>query len=118
MSPEDRQQVEQLAGAMVGRMLGRYQLQALLGAGGMGQVYRATDTRLGRAVAVKILPAHLSDDAEARQRFEREARAVASLSHPNILAIHDFGAEQGLCYAVTELLDGETLRGRLNRGPL
>ena len=118
MSPEDRQQVEQLAGAMVGRMLGRYQLQALLGAGGMGQVYRATDTRLGRAVAVKILPAHLSDDAEARQRFEREARAVASLSHPNILAIHDFGAEGGVSYAVMELLEGESLRERLRGGLL
>src|SRR5262245_43383325 len=79
----------------------------------MGEVYRATDTRLRRDVAVKILPEHLASNAEALHRFEREARAVAALSHPNILAIYDFGTEGGVSYAVTELLEGETLRERL-----
>ena len=103
---------------MKGRVLGRYQIEAWLGAGGMGDVYRAADTRLGRPVAVKILSQHLSTDPAALSRFEKEARAVAALSHPNILAIHDFGEEQGVSYAVTELLEGETLRSRLNRSPL
>jgi TolB-like protein/Flp pilus assembly protein TadD len=82
----------------------------------MGDVYRARDERLQRDVAVKVLPERLAKDPEARSRFEREARAVAALSHPNILAIHDFGVENGVAYAVTELLEGETLRGRLDRG--
>jgi TolB-like protein/tetratricopeptide (TPR) repeat protein len=81
----------------------------------MGDVYRARDERLQRDVAVKVLPERLAKDAEARSRFEREARAVAALSHPNILAIHDFGVEDGVAYAVTELLEGETLRQRLDR---
>jgi TolB-like protein/Flp pilus assembly protein TadD len=81
----------------------------------MGDVYRARDERLQRDVAVKVLPERLARDAEARSRFEREARAVAALSHPNILAIHDFGVEDGVAYAVTELLEGETLRQRLDR---
>jgi TolB-like protein/Tfp pilus assembly protein PilF len=81
----------------------------------MGEVYRARDTRLARDVAVKVLPERLADDPKALSRFEREARAVAALSHPNILAIHDFGQERGVRYAVTELLEGETLRGRLVR---
>jgi len=99
---------------MVGSTLGRYQILSLLGAGGMGEVYRAKDTRLGRDVAVKILPEHLATNPEALARFEREARAVAALSHPNILAIHDFGTEHGVSYAVMELLEGETLRGCLS----
>jgi eukaryotic-like serine/threonine-protein kinase len=99
--------------SMVGRQLGRYQILALLGAGGMGEVYRARDTRLNRAVAIKVLPPHLTQDSVALARFEREAQAVAALSHPNILAIHDFGMEQDIHYAVTELLEGETLRQRL-----
>jgi serine/threonine-protein kinase len=103
---------------MTGRTLGRYRLGALLGAGGMGEVYRATDTRLRRDVAVKILPEHLASNADALSRFEREARAVAALSHPNILSIYDFGAEQGVNYAVMELLEGETLRARLQRGAI
>lgn len=103
---------------MKGRMLGRYQLLATLGAGGMGEVYRALDTRLDREVAVKILPPHLAASPEALLRFEREAKAVAALSHPNILAIHDFGADEGVHYAVMELLKGETLRGRLLNGAL
>jgi len=109
---------EEPARSMVGRELGRYQMLSLLGAGGMGEVYRAKDTRLGREVAVKILPPHLADDPEALSRFEREARAVAALSHPNILAIHDFGTEHGVSYAVMELLEGETLGARLKRSAL
>jgi Tol biopolymer transport system component len=84
----------------------------------MGEVYRARDTRLGRDVAVKVLPAHLGESAERRERFEREARAVAALSHPNILALHDVGREGDVAYVVTELLEGETLRDRLRDGPL
>ena len=101
-----------------GTRLGPYEILAPLGAGGMGEVYRALDTRLDREVAVKVLPAHLSQDAEARSRFEREAKAVAALSHPNILAIHDFGLEGGTAYAVTELLEGETLREKVGGSPL
>ena len=104
--------------SMTGRTLGHYQLQSLLGAGGMGEVYRARDLRLERDVAVKILPEHLAQDAEALRRFEREAKAVAALSHPNITAIFDFGTEAGVSYAVMELLEGETLRARLQRGAL
>jgi serine/threonine-protein kinase len=98
-----------------GSRLGPYEILSPLGAGGMGEVYRARDTRLGREVAVKVLPERLADDPKALSRFEREARAVAALSHPNILAIHDFGEERGLRYTVTELLEGQTLRERLAR---
>ena len=104
--------------ALIGRQLGPYQILSLLGAGGMGEVYRALDTRLDREVAIKVLPPHLAQDAEALARFKREAKAVAALSHPNILAIHDFGAEQGVSYAVMELLEGQTLRSRLARSSL
>jgi serine/threonine protein kinase/tetratricopeptide (TPR) repeat protein len=101
-----------------GARLGPYEIIDLLGAGGMGEVYRARDTRLGREVAVKVLPEHLQANASARGRFEREARAVAALSHPNILALHDVGEHGGIAFAVTELLQGETLRRRLSRAPL
>jgi len=101
-----------------GTRLGPYEILAPLGAGGMGEVFRAKDTRLDREVAVKVLPAHLSQDADARARFEREAKAVAALSHPNILALHDFGLEGGTAYAVTELLEGETLRQRIGGSAL
>ena len=100
---------------MIGTRLGQYEIVAALGAGGMGEVYRATDARLGRAVAIKVLPARLAADESARARFEREAQAVAALSHPNILAIHEFGQQDGLAFAVMELLEGETLRARLDR---
>jgi serine/threonine protein kinase len=101
-----------------GARLGPYEILAPLGAGGMGEVYRARDTRLDRTVAVKVLPEPLAKDADALERFEREAKAVAALTHPNILAIHDFGISEGIAYAVTELLEGETLRARLDRGLL
>ena len=84
----------------------------------MGEVYRARDTRLERDVAIKILPSQLAQDPDRRARFEREARAVAALSHPNILAIHDVGLHEGTTYAVTELLEGETLRQRLEGGAM
>jgi serine/threonine protein kinase len=98
--------------------LGPYEIVSPLGAGGMGEVYRARDSRLGREVAIKVLPEHLAGNPRALARFEREARAVAALSHPNILAIHDFEAQEGIVYAVTELPEGETLRARLERSPL
>jgi eukaryotic-like serine/threonine-protein kinase len=103
---------------MIGQTLGHYRIDSWLGAGGMGEVYCATDTRLDRTVAVKVLSEHLSTRPDALARFEIEAKAAAALSHPNILAIHDFGDEQGTAYAVSELLHGETLRARLNRSHL
>ncbi|HTO87027.1 MAG TPA: protein kinase [Thermoanaerobaculia bacterium] len=102
----------------VGARLGPYEIQAPLGAGGMGEVYRARDTRLGRDVAIKVLPERLAQDPDALSRFEREAKAVAALSHPNILALHDFSREGSVAYAVMELLEGETLRGKLDTGPI
>ena len=98
--------------------LGPYEILAPLGSGGMGEVYRARDTRLGREVAVKVLPELFAKDPDRLARFEREARAVAALSHPNILAIHDYGTYDAITYAVMELLEGETLRDRLTKGPL
>ena len=94
-----------------GTRLGPYEILAALGAGGMGEVYRARDPRLGREVALKVLPPAVSDDPSRRHRFEQEARAVAALNHPNIVAIHDIGEDQGVSYIVTELVDGESLRG-------
>ena len=113
-----RLDAEDLTASLAGRNLGPYEVLSLLGAGGMGQVYRARDTRLDRDVAIKVLPEHLAHSPEAVARFKSEARAVAALSHPGILAIHDFGSEQGITYAVMELLDGENLGSRLARGPL
>jgi serine/threonine protein kinase/tetratricopeptide (TPR) repeat protein len=107
-----------IMGLASGVRLGSYEIVAPLGAGGMGEVYRARDLKLERAVAVKVLPAHLSQSAEALARFEREAKAVAALAHPNILAIYDYGEDQGVAYAVTELLEGETLRERLRSARL
>lgn len=98
--------------------LGPYEIVAALGAGGMGEVYRARDTRLGREVAVKVLLESFANDAASLARFEREARSVAALSHPNILSIHDYGTHEAITYAVMELLVGETLRDRLTKGPL
>jgi eukaryotic-like serine/threonine-protein kinase len=101
-----------------GTKLGPYEILAPLGAGGMGEVYRARDTRLERSVAVKILPQHLADKADASERFEREARTISSLNHPNICQLHDVGQQDGVRYLVMELLEGETLAARLRRGPL
>ncbi|HEY6148006.1 MAG TPA: serine/threonine-protein kinase, partial [Thermoanaerobaculia bacterium] len=98
--------------------LGSYEILAPLGAGGMGEVYRARDRKLDRDVAIKVLPASVASDPDALARFEREAKAVAALSHPNILAIHDFASQDGIVYAVMELLEGETLRGKLDSGPI
>jgi len=96
-----------------GTLLGRYEIRALIGAGGMGEVYRARDTSLGRDVAIKVLPPGLSQDKERLHRFEQEARATSSLNHPNILVIFDIGTFEGSTYVVSELLEGETLRDRL-----
>ena len=98
--------------------LGPYEIVARLGAGAMGEVYRARDSRLGREVAIKILPADVSTDPSRRARFEQEARAVAALNHPNILGLYDIGNEDGVAYIVTEFVAGETLAALLERGPL
>src|SRR6185503_12352117 len=101
-----------------GQSLGPYTIQAPLGAGGMGEVYRARDARLNRDVAIKVIPPSVADNPAALARFEREAHAIAALSHPNILTIFDVGHSDGRPFAVMELLEGETLRARLAQGPL
>ncbi len=101
-----------------GTRLGPYEILSPLGAGGMGEVYRAKDPRLGRDVAIKVLPASFSQDADRLKRFEQEARAAGVLNHPNITAVHDFGMSNGSPYIVTELLEGETLRSRLGAGAI
>ena len=103
---------------MVGRQVGPYQIDSLLGVGGMGEVYRANDTRLGREVAVKVLPSAFSADADRLRRFEQEARAAGQLNHPNILAIYDVGTCDGSPYIVSELLEGGTLRDQLGGSAL
>ncbi len=103
---------------LAGKRLGPYEIVAPLGAGGMGEVYRAKDTRLDRMVAIKVLPLHLSDNPDLKQRFEREARAISGLSHPNICALYDIGQQDGVDYLVMEYLEGETLTQRLSKGPL
>ena len=99
-----------------GTKFGPYEIQSPLGAGGMGEVYRAKDIRLDRTVAVKILPSHLSENPEAKQRFDREARAISSMNHPNICTLHDVGHQGGIDYLVMEFLEGETLADRLRKG--
>src|ERR1700728_632366 len=101
-----------------GTRFGPYEVQSPIGAGGMGEVYRAKDTRLDRTIAVKILPSHLSDNSDAKQRFDREARAISSLNHPNICTLHDVGHQSGIDFLVMEFLEGETLAERLAKGPL
>src|SRR5438270_5865554 len=101
-----------------GTRLGPYEVVAPVGAGGMGEVYRGTDTRLDRVVALKILPSHLSSNAEVRERFDREARAISSLSHPNICTLYDVGHHEGTDYLVMEFVEGEPLDERLKKGPL
>ena len=100
-----------------GTKLGAYEIVEMVGAGGMGEVYRARDTILGRDVAIKVLPPIFSHDAERLRRFEQEARAAAALNHPNILSIHQLGNHDGAPYLVSEFLEGETLRLRLQKGP-
>src|ERR1700694_1500225 len=101
-----------------GSKLGPYEIVSPLGAGGMGEVYRARDTRLERDVAVKGLPANLSTDPNLRQRLEREAKPVSKLSHPHICTLHDIGHQDGVLFLVMELVEGDTLEQRLNKGPL
>lgn len=101
-----------------GTRLGPYEIVSSLGAGGMGDVYRARDPRLGRDVAVKIVSGEGPPSPERLRRFEQEARAVAALEHPGILAVHDLGTHEGCAYLVFEVLEGETLRERLSRGPI
>src|SRR5215471_7054080 len=101
-----------------GTKLGPYEILSHIGAGGMGEVYRARDTRLDRIVAIKILPSHLSENAEARQRFDREARTISSLNHPNICTLYDVGHQDGIDFLVMEYLEGETLADRLRKGAL
>ena len=103
---------------IAGTNLGPYKIQSVVGAGGMGEVYRAHDSRLDRTVAIKVLPASFSADRDRLQRFAQEARAAAALNHPNILSIFDIGDQEGAPYVVSELLEGETLRDRLKTGPI
>src|ERR1035441_3247621 len=101
-----------------GTKLGPYEILSPLGAGGMGEVYRARDTRLERTVAVKVLPTHMASSPEVRHRFEREAKTISQLSHPHICALYDVGREGEIEYLVMELLEGETLSDRLSKGAL
>src|SRR6516225_2842475 len=101
-----------------GTVLGQYEIRAPLGAGGMGEVYRAHDSRLDREVAIKVLPESFSSDPDRLRRFEQEARATAALNHPNILAVYQMATQDGISYLIEELLDGETLRERLQHGPI
>jgi serine/threonine protein kinase len=102
----------------IGARLGPYEIEEAVGAGGMGEVYRARDTRLERSVAIKVLPAHLAESPALRQRLDREAKAISSLSHPHICPLYDVGHEDGVDYLVMEFIEGETLADRLSRGPL
>lgn len=101
-----------------GTKLGPHEIIAPLGAGGMGEVYRARDTRLDREVAIKILPSHLSSDSDAKQRFDREAKTISGLNHPNICTLHDIGHQDGVDFIVMEYLEGETLEQRIAKGPM
>src|SRR5437879_5382044 len=101
-----------------GQHLGPYEILSAIGAGGMGEVYRARDTHLDRIVAIKVLPTHLADKLELRERFEREARTVASLNHPHICTLYDIGQQDGTDFLVMEYLEGETVAERLKKGPL
>ncbi len=105
-------------GLSIGDRLGRFEIVGALGAGGMGEVYRAHDPQLQRDVAIKVLPAEFSADAVRRRRFEQEAHAAGGLNHPNILAVYDVGVDEARSYMVTELLEGETLADRLAERPL
>ena len=101
-----------------GRQLGPYEILSPIGAGGMGEVYKATDTRLDRTVAIKVLPEHVASDPDLKQRFEREAKTISSLNHPHICTLYDIGEHEGTYFLVMEYLEGETLAARIARGPL
>src|SRR6187397_2372282 len=101
-----------------GTRLGPYEILSPLGAGGMGEVYKATDTRLNRTVAIKVLPEHFAENAEMKQRFDREAQAIAALNHPHICTLYDVGRQDTTHFLVMEYLEGESLAQRLSRGPL
>src|ERR1044072_5891372 len=103
---------------MIGESLNQYRIAAIIGAGGMGEVFRARDTRLNRDVAVKVLPKDFVSDADRLRRFEQEAKTLAALNHPNVLTIHDAGVHDGAPYLVSELLEGKTLREEMNGGAL
>src|SRR5271169_785323 len=103
---------------LTGTRLGPYEILSAIGVGGMGEVYKARDRRLDRIVAIKVLPTHLADRAELRERFEREAKTIASLNHPHICVLHDIGQQDDVDYLVMEYLEGETLGQRLQKGPL
>src|SRR5262245_7788344 len=100
----------------IGQQLGSYEITSLLGKGGMGEVYKAYDTRLDRTVAIKVLPAHVAHNPESRERLQREARAVAALNHPHICTLHDIGSQDGIDFLVMEFLEGETLATHLAKG--
>ncbi|MCI0447827.1 serine/threonine protein kinase, partial [bacterium] len=101
-----------------GFRLGPYEILAPIGAGGMGEVYKARDTRLDRIVAIKVLPPSVSEDSKLKMRFEREARTISNLSHPNICSLHDIGHQQDIDFLVMEYLEGETLANRIAKGPM
>ena len=101
-----------------GTMLGPYEVLSQIGAGGMGEVYKGRDTRLERIVAIKVLPGHLASRAELRERFDREARAIANLQHPHICVLYDIGQQGDIAYLVMEYLEGESVAQRLQKGPL
>src|SRR5215831_1945989 len=101
-----------------GTALGPYEIVDVIGAGGMGEVYTARDTRLNRTVAIKVLPEHVAADPERKQRFVRQAQAIAALNHPNSCVVHDVGEDSGTQYLVMEYLEGESLAARLEKGPL
>src|SRR5215510_12662241 len=101
-----------------GTKLGPYEIQSVLGAGGMGEVYRARDLRLNREIAIKVLPDVVAGDPVRRERFESEARAASALNHPNIIVVHDIGDVGGVFFIVSELIDGESLRPMVQRGPV
>ena len=101
-----------------GRQLGPYEIVSAIGAGGMGEVYKARDTRLDRTVAIKVLPEHVANDPDLKQRFEREAKTISSLNHPHICTLYDIGNQDGIDFLVMEYLEGDTLAQRLEKGAL
>ena len=101
-----------------GTQLGPYEIVSAIGAGGMGEVYKARDTRLDRTVAIKVLPEHVASDPDLKQRFEREAKTISSLNHPHICTLHDIGSQDGIDFLVMEYLEGDTLAQRLAKGAL